>query len=362
MLPTYNEAANIDDILRQLLAVFDPNLEIGMQILVVDDESPDGTGSQVAEFAKTDDRVHLLSGPKQGLGSAYTRGFEYVLAHLNCDVIVQMDADFSHAPADVLRLVAALDAADVVIGSRYVQGGSIDAVWGRRRRLLSHGGNVFARLVAGLKGVKDCTAGFKALRVSALSRAFPLRLPVQGYVFQVACLHALKIEGAQIVEIPIHFSERKAGVTKLGLGDIAEFFVHVWWLRLLSKKTFIKFALTGLSGVIVNLGCFELLRAASVNVYLASPIAIELSIIWNFFLNNFWTFRDRTISDRRRVRGLKFNIVSLATLGLSFSTFVGLRWLWPEQPELLSQGLSILPAALANYFANSYWTFRSDKV
>ena len=139
-----------------------------------------------------------------------------------------------------------------------------------------------------------------------------------------------------------------------------EFFLHVWWLRLLSRKTFVKFAITGASGVLVNLGCFQILRSLDVHVYLSSAIDIELSIIWNFFLNNFWSFRDRSISTRNRVRGLKFNAVSLFTLGISFASFVGLRWLLPEQPELVSQFISIIPAALVNYFLNSYWTFRSD--
>ena len=152
---------------------------------------------------------------------------------------------------------------------------------------------MFARYIAGIYRVGDCTAGFKAIRVSALKRAFPLRLPVQGYVFQVALLHSLMLSGARISELPIRFTDRQAGETKLGRRDIAEFLVHVWWLRLLSRKTFIKFALTGLTGVVVNLGCFQLLLSGGADAYLSSAVAIEISIIWNFFLNNYWTFRDR---------------------------------------------------------------------
>ncbi len=362
VVPTYNEAENVAAIVRQLLAIFDHHERVSAQVLVVDDESPDGTGEIVAALQNELQGIHLLQGAKQGLGAAYTRGIAYVLEHLEVDAVVQMDADFSHAPLDAIRLIDALDDADVAIGSRYVPGGSVDSRWGLRRKLLSKWGNRFARYVAGIYQVRDCTAGFKAIRVEALRRVFPLRLPVQGYVFQVASLHALYIDGARIVEVPIYFADREAGVTKLGKRDVAEFFLHVWWLRLLSRKTFIKFALTGLSGVVVNLGCFQALNMLGLNSYVASAIAIETSIIWNFFLNNFWTFRDRTIAARKRVRGLKFNVVSFFTLGISFGTFVLLRWAVPELPAVGAQFFSIFPAALANYFANSYWTFRADKV
>lgn len=362
VLPTYNEAQNIARIVRQLLAVCDaPDLP-ALSVLVVDDNSPDGTADIVRTRFSSDSRVQLLQGEKRGLGNAYTRGIQHVLDTMDVDAVVQMDADFSHSPVDVPRLLRALEDADVVIGSRYVSGGSIDDTWSPRRRMLSRAGNLFARYVAGLYRVRDCTAGFKAIRTPLLRETVPLRFGVQGYVFQVASLHALHIAGARIVEVPIHFSERVAGTTKLGRRDVLEFFIHVWWLRLLSRKTFIKFGLTGASGVVVNLGAFETLRSLGVNDYLSSAIAIEASIVWNFFLNNFWTFRDRAMSSRKRVRGLKFNAVSVFTLLLSFSTFVLLRWAFPEHPAVFSQLLSIFPAVLANYFLNSYWTFRPDKV
>ena len=357
-MPTYNEADNIVSIVKQILGLAHEDLAISL--LVVDDNSPDGTGALVR--AINDDRITVLGGEKNGLGAAYTRAFAHVLEQIPVDAIVQMDADFSHTPADAIRLLAALEHYDVAIGSRYVAGGSVDEAWGGGRRLISKAGNLFARYVAGLYRVKDCTAGFKAIRTEALRRAFPLRLQVQGYVFQVASLHAMKIQGATITEIPIHFADRTAGKTKLGLKDVVEFSIHIWWLRLLSRKTFVKFALTGLTGIFVNLGSFQALLSLGLNPYLSSVLAIECSIVWNFFLNNFWTFRDRQINARRRIRGLKFNAVSILTLALSFSSFVALRWLFPDQEAWLSQLISILPAVLANYFANSYWTFKPDRV
>ncbi len=124
------------------------------------------------------------------------------------------------------------------------------------------------------------------------------------------------------------------------------------------SRTFIKFALTGLSGVFVNLGSFQLLLNLGVHKLLASPIAIELSIISNFLLNNYWTFRDRALMGRKRVRGLKYNLVSLVTLMLSYGTFVLLSFLFPAVTSVILQGCAIAPATLFNYFINSLWTFR----
>ena len=175
---------------------------------------------------------------------------------------------------------------------------------------------------------------------------------------QVALLHEAVSLGAKIEEIPVDFIDRTAGESKLGISDIIEFIVNAWWIRLHSSKTFIKFAVVGLSGVIVNLGIFTLLLQANVNKYIASPISIEVSIITNFLLNNYWTFRSRKSYDRVRIKGLKFNAVSLVSLGVSYTTFVILSMLFPETAPAVHQLIGIAPAMLINYFLNSYWTFK----
>ena len=359
VIPTYNEAENIILLLRRLGELY-PNPNV--RFLVVDDESPDGTGRLVRDFAAADDaRVHLLEGKKRGLGAAYVRGICHALDALGAEVVVQMDADLSHDPADAGRLLARVAAgADVAIGSRYVPGGSVDESWGFRRRQLSAWGNRLARWIAGLKGVRDCTAGFKAIRAAALRAARVQDISVLGYAFQVALLHRLLHSGARVVEEPIYFRDRERGVTKLGLDSMLEFFYHIWWLRLTSHRTFIRFCLTGLSGVVVNLGSFHLLLQLGLHRYLASPIAIELSIISNFLINNYWTFADRELAGGRQIRGLKFNVVSLLALGVSYGSFLILSLLLPEVAPVWLQGLAIVPAVLVNYFLNSYWTFRDS--
>ena len=356
IVPTYNEAANITPMLRALTGLY---RGADARFLVVDDESPDGTARLVREFAASDSRVRLLEGPKRGLGRAYVRGMVHALETLGAEVAVQIDADFSHDPADAARLLARVaDGADVAIGSRYVRGGTLDSRWSLGRRLLSRWGNRFARVVAGLRSVRDCTAGFKAIRADALRAARVGDIAARGYTFQVVLLHRLIHAGARVVEEPIHFRDRDRGKTKLGLASIVEFFYSIWWLRLASHKILVKYALTGLAGALVNIGSFQALLELGLHKFVASPIAIELSIVSNFLMNNYWTFAGRTMVGRMRIRGLKFNIVSLATLALSYATFVGLSMAFPRAEPALLQACGIAPAAVLNYFMNSYWTFR----
>jgi dolichol-phosphate mannosyltransferase len=144
----------------------------------------------------------------------------------------------------------------------------------------------------------------------------------------------------------------------LGLKDIFEFILNAWRIRLRTSTTFIKFGIVGISGVVVNLGLFTLLLEAGVNKFFASPIAIEVSIISNFLLNNYWTFCWRRTKSRVRIKGLKFNLVSLVALGISYSTFVILSLVFPTVPLQIHQLAGIIPAIFVNYFLNSYWTFK----
>ena len=162
IIPTYNEVDNIGRLIDALHREF-ADLSYDMHILVVDDNSPDGTANQVRERMPKCPMVHLITGTKNGLGAAYIRGMRYALDELGADAVFEMDADFSHKPEDVPRMIAALEGgADFVIGSRYVTGGSIPREWGMPRRLISYVGNIVARYVAGLYRVRDCTAGFRA--------------------------------------------------------------------------------------------------------------------------------------------------------------------------------------------------------
>jgi len=361
IIPTFNECENIARLIGELQGIF-RSLPHEMQILVVDDSSPDGTASVVRAQQRQLPNVHLLEGKKQGLGAAYIRGMHHALDVLHADAVFEMDADFSHRPADVPRLLAALEAgADFVIGSRYVHGGTIPKEWALHRRLNSRFGNLVARYLAGIYRVHDCTAGFRAIRSTVLRGIDLQGFRVQGYAFQIALLHAAAAEGAKVVELPVDFVDRTAGESKLGLRDILEFLQSAAWIRFQSSRVFIDFCLVGASGVVVNLGLFTVLLALGVNKFVASPIAIQCSIVTNFLVNNYWTFRRRRLVGPLHARGLRFNVVAILSLAISTLTFVILSRVLPRVAPQVHQLLGVIPATLINYFLNSYWTFRDAR-
>jgi dolichol-phosphate mannosyltransferase len=213
VVPTLNEADNLAAVAGALLALPVP----GLSLLVVDDESSDGTGRLADDLAAASagrvDVIHRQGA--RGLGLAYRDGFLRSLER-GADAIVQMDADFSHAPADVPRLLEKLADCDVAVGSRYVPGGGVDDRWGFGRFALSRSANAYARTILGL-GARDATAGFKAWRRSALESVDPGRVRSNGYLFQVEMAYICERLGLRVCEVPIFFTERRAGASKMSL-------------------------------------------------------------------------------------------------------------------------------------------------
>ena len=212
-LPTYNERENLERMIEALAP-------LGVGVLVIDDNSPDGTGAIAEELAATRDWVSVLHrSAKEGLGRAYVAGFREVLAG-DAAYIAQMDCDFSHDPADVPRLIAACEAgADLAIGSRYVAGGGTSN-WGPIRQVMSRGASVFTRLI--LMPVHDATGGFKCWRREALESIDLDSIDAAGYVFQVEMTFRARRNGYRVVEIPIHFADRTAGESKMNLAVALE--------------------------------------------------------------------------------------------------------------------------------------------
>lgn len=229
VIPTYNEKDNIELLIRALFSLHIENLSI----LVVDDSSPDGTGASVQKLRKEFSALHLETRPKKsGLGRAYVHGFQYALTH-GADAVVQMDADFSHDPVDVPKLIAALADADLVIGSRYVNGISV-INWPLRRLLISLAGNWYARTITGL-AVHDATGGFKAWRDSTLHAIHFENVDANGYGFQIVMNFRTWKAGKHIKEIPIVFTERRDGQSKMNNDIIREALLLAWRLRLTGK-------------------------------------------------------------------------------------------------------------------------------
>lgn len=216
VVPTYNERENIDAFLRAVRAAVP-----AADVLVVDDNSPDGTGALADTVAAELGQIKVLHRPgKQGLGSAYRNGFAVALDE-GYDVIVSMDVDFSHDPAVIASMLQAVEqGADVVVGSRYVPGGAT-ADWPLHRRLLSRWGNRYTGAVLGL-GVRDCTSGFRAYRAVALQAIDPASTAAEGYAFLTELVRRLAADGRRIVEVPIVFRDRQFGTSKMSGRIIVE--------------------------------------------------------------------------------------------------------------------------------------------
>ena len=224
VIPTYQEFENIKTLIPVLL-----DLHLEAELLVVDDSSPDGTGDAVREFSGTG-RVHLLSREKKsGLGQAYVAGFRWALEREGYDPVVQMDADFSHDPAKVPELVAALEGYDIAIGSRYCKGVNV-VNWPLTRLLLSWFANRYTSVITGLP-VRDATGGFKAFRRSALSKLDLEEIRSDGYSFQIEVTYKLYRSGCTVTEIPIVFVDRHSGTSKMTKKIVWEAVWMVWRLR-----------------------------------------------------------------------------------------------------------------------------------
>ncbi len=233
VIPTYNEAGNLPAMAAAIMALQSP----GLHLLFVDDDSPDGTGELAEEQAQRfPERIAVLHRRGQrGLGRAYVAGFRTALER-GATAVVQMDCDFSHQPADVPRLLAGLADADLVIGSRYVPGGSVDSHWGVNRKLLSAWANFYARAILGLRGVCDVTAGFRAWRRQTLQGLGLERILSQGYVFQIEMTYVAWRLGYTLTELPIFFPDRQVGESKMTIPVKLEAAVRVWDVRLRHRR------------------------------------------------------------------------------------------------------------------------------
>jgi dolichol-phosphate mannosyltransferase len=229
VLPTYNEVENLPIMAETLLGLAIDGCDL--RVLVVDDNSPDGTGELADRLAaESEGRILVLHRPgKLGLGRAYVDGFRYALDH-GADYVVEMDADFSHNPKYIPSMVAAIEGADVVVGSRYVPGGMVDRRWPLWRKAISWWGSAYARAILGLN-VHDATAGFKLFRSHVLA-SLPLdRTRSNGYAFQIEVAYLCQRAGFRVVELPIIFDDRAIGVSKMSPSIALEASWRIWQIK-----------------------------------------------------------------------------------------------------------------------------------
>lgn len=316
IIPTYNERKNIDRTLTAVLGVFDTIKNWKMQVLVVDDTSPDKTYELVTARGKKDPRVHLLINPqKSGLGGAYLKGMAKAFTEMNADLIFEFDADLQHDPKRIPALLAKIDEGyDFVLGSRYIPGGSIPHTWSFVRKFLSVVGNIIIMVVLTDFRIRDWTAGYRAItrKVYDAVAAEMHGERFTGYTFQIGFLHKTVRKGFKVAEVPIHFADRTEGESKLGPEYIKNTLMYIFKVRLqeiITHRIF-KFVIVGGIGAMIQLSTLQLYRLF-LPYQLAFFLSIESAVVSNFVLNNLWTFADRKLKlPQIPLKFLQFNLAS----------------------------------------------------
>lgn len=350
IIPTYNEKENIGRVLDELEIIFNKcPREFSMHILVVDDTSPDGTGEIVKQKGKQYSNIHLLvNAKKEGLGAAYVKGMNYAINKLEADLVFEFDADGSHQPKYLPGMLETINkGADVVVGSRYVSGGSMPKDWGLNRKIISYLGNLIARTVLFTFKYHDMTSGFRVSKTEFLRKIDLDKLLSKQYAYKIHLFFALHKMGAKIVEYPIDFIDRSKGKSKFPKNNIKDSLGVVFTLRYKENERFIKVCLVGGVGLIIQLTIFNILRLLIANPFktinlqmlnikfpLIIPvhtlIAVEIAIVSNFLINNYWTFvKDRANSLLELiVKFIPFNLTSTGSIVIQWVVLViGVKFL-----------------------------------
>lgn len=320
IMPSYNEAKNITKMVPELFEVHFPTINgADMHLLVVDDNSPDGTGKLVEEFAKKYKNLHLVTGEKQGLGMAYIRGMKYAIHKLNADAVMEMDADYQHPPKFVKSMVDAyLNGAEYVIGSRYIKGGSVPAEWPIFRKAISYFGNLFIRLVLVKPSLHDLTTGFRLTKVNGVLDKIDLDnlMEPHRFAYKVDLLYQSIKNSKKTVEVPLEFAPRTEETSKFDVKEMISTFKVAIILGIKDKQRFIKFGIVGFTGFIVNFLFLRLFRDMGFSEPLSWLFSTEMAIISNYTLNNLWTFKEQQISGLMVTvkKFIQFNVTSTGAL------------------------------------------------
>lgn len=375
IVPTYNEAKNIEhllDILFNLKEVKRAGWQL--DVLVMDDTSPDGTGEIVENLMNTkyQGRLYLERGQKQGLGRALQRSFDAAL-RLNHEVVLTMDADFSHDPNDIPNLLKGIDdGADVAIGSRYIDGGLIPGNWPLQLIIRTRIATAVARWLGGVsRDIRELTTNFRAVRRHVLDKIDYNKARASGYGFQIFLANAFTSHDFKVAEVPITFRNRANGVSKARIKDVLEFFRIAYNLNIDSPaKQIVRFLTVGASGTIINLGSLWLMgQIFGWQGLLFSFIAIQISIVWNFFWHSMFTFRKYTHAVGLLKNGRLFlgNLVRYEG-AVIFTQLIILSVFWllsgMGMYYVLAQFFGICTAFVVNYYLSStfIWSLRRAHV
>jgi dolichol-phosphate mannosyltransferase len=357
IIPTYNEIENIESIITSV-CVSSPQAHI----LVVDDNSPDGTAAVVERIAEHNPVLHILKREgKQGLAAAYLAGFDWGLSK-DYDVFLEMDADFSHNPKYIPEMLDAIQNHDVVIGSRNIKGGAVEG-WSVLRNFISKGGSLYSRVILRCP-IKDLTGGFNMWTRNALLKIGLNNILSKGYSFQIEMKYRAWLNKCSVKEIPILFTDRKLGASKMSKKILFEALLNIWKLKKIAGDTvlnqIIKFGITGGLGSITNLLLFFLLvdKAGFAEI----PVSIVCFIVagtQNYFLNHLWSFKEYTektpVSLHKwamflagALLGLAVNITVMKIVIIHFN----LPW------KFIAQACGIASGMVINFIISKFIIFR----
>ncbi|GIW64122.1 MAG: glycosyl transferase [Patescibacteria group bacterium] len=315
ILPTYNEAGNIKTLIEKIFHQQEKLDKWSLEILVNDSQSTDETAKIVKQLQKKYQKLYLIETKKQGLGKAYYEGFLFAKENIKPYVVFEMDADLSHNPKNISQMLKEIEnGADLVIGSRYIKGGSIPKNWGLHRKILSFFGNLIIRIGFMNLKIHDWTSGYRTIKFWILNNSLEHIKNYSGYVFQIALLDFAIKSKANIKEIPINFVDRKYGQSKIFFLQ----YIFSIFLYILKFSSFVKFVIVGVIGFIVDFGLMYLfinkIKIPSSKTWFAQAIAAETAIINNFLLNNFWSFQYKKLKNNLFFGFLKFNFISLGSI------------------------------------------------
>jgi len=367
IIPTYNEKENIGIMLDALLDIEKKNPRWEFVHLVADDNSPDGTGDIVRQYMKKHKNIHLITGPKKGLGHALLRSYRYAVENLGAEVIIPNDADMSFDPYKIPELLKKIEEGyDVVVASRHVGKGGTEG-WSLFRKLNHWFSNVFfATYVAGIKEVKDHNGNFKAIRVKGVLDQIDLdrllkKIKIRGFVIQTYILYELSKHTKKFAEVPVVFKFRTRGEAKISkkylksyLRDVLEYMKLCILMRLERSAQFFKFCIVGFIGYLVNASTLYLFaNILKFSEPVSWGLSTELAIISNFTWNNLWTFAKKKFTKPKDIvrKFLQFNFTSAGALLIqTIAGTIGVKIFGPQYRQILLPIIIVFLIIPYNYF------------
>jgi len=361
IIPTYNEASVIEETVSSVFHGTAQILNKDIHVLVFDSHSTDGTAAIIERLQEQYPQLHLKNeAKKSGLGSAYMQAMRYALDVLHADIIMEFDADLSHRPEYIAPMLEKMMTHDVVVGSRYVFGGSIPKEWGFHRKLLSVLGNLVARLFLTPK-YKDFTSGFRATNRELLQKSLPSQFISNQYAYKIQLLWLLHQQKARIFEHPIHFIDRQKGKSKLPANSILDSLRVLFILRFNELKRYIKMCLVGLSGLSIQFLLYNVFRHI-MSPIIALQLAVSVAIINNYTLNHRFTFKVRNKGAQHFKSFGLFIGYSAIMVGIqSYLLHLGIKYLgsgFVKENLVLCSGVVL--GSILNYFTYSRYIWREN--